>query len=73
MVDWRPTATRDLLGLRSSLLMHARHFFADRGLIEVDTPMIVNAPVTDVHIHSARVEFPESSGRASPRRTSLRW
>jgi len=71
MVEWRPTATRDLLALRSSILLHARHFFVDRGLIEVDTPMIVNAPVTDIHIHSARVEFPESSGRASPRRFFL--
>ena len=63
MVEWRPTATRDRLAHRSAVLMHARHFFVDRGLIEVDTPMIVNAPVTDVHIHSAKVEFPESSRR----------
>ncbi|MBS0418173.1 MAG: EF-P lysine aminoacylase GenX [Proteobacteria bacterium] len=63
MVEWKPTITRDLLALRSSVLMHARHFFVDRGVIEVDTPMIVNAPVTDVHIHSARVEFPDSSRR----------
>jgi elongation factor P--(R)-beta-lysine ligase len=39
------------------LLADARHFFADRGVLEVDTPIVVNAPVTDVHIHSARVQF----------------
>jgi elongation factor P--(R)-beta-lysine ligase len=60
VIEWRPTTTRDVLAHRSSVLMHARHFFVDRGLIEVDTPMIVNSPVTDVHIHSAKVEFPDS-------------
>lgn len=39
------------------MLTHARHFFVDRGIMEVDTPVVVNAPVTDVHIHSARVHF----------------
>jgi elongation factor P--(R)-beta-lysine ligase len=57
MVDWKPTAQRTMLQLRGALLAHARHFFADRGVLEVDTPVVVNAPVTDVHIHSARVQF----------------
>jgi lysyl-tRNA synthetase class 2 len=57
MVDWRPTATRASLELRAALLAHARHFFADRGVLEVDTPIVVNAPVTDRNIHSARVQF----------------
>jgi lysyl-tRNA synthetase class 2 len=59
--DWQPTATRLLLELRAALLMHARYFFADRGVLEVDTPIVVNAPVTDVHIHSARVQFSQDS------------
>ena len=53
--DWRPTASRERLVLRAALLARARSFFAARGVLEVDTPMVVNAPVTDVHIHSARV------------------
>jgi elongation factor P--(R)-beta-lysine ligase len=69
-IDWRPTATRDNLWLRAALLMHARHYFVDQGLIEVDTPMVVNSPVTDVHIHSARVSFEaqttSTSGTARP-------
>jgi lysyl-tRNA synthetase class 2 len=32
----------------------------DRGVLEVDTPIVVNAPVTDVHIHSAKVEFADN-------------
>src|SRR6202022_50545 len=57
MVDWKPTSTRSMLEHRCAVLSHARHFFADRGVLEVDTPIVVNAPVTDVHIHSARVQF----------------
>jgi lysyl-tRNA synthetase class 2 len=54
---WRPTATRAMLEQRAILLARARRFFADGGVLEVDTPMVVNAPVTDVHIHSARVDL----------------
>ena len=53
--DWRPTASREMLQLRAALLARSRGFFAARGVLEVDTPIVVNAPVTDVHIHSARV------------------
>jgi lysyl-tRNA synthetase class 2 len=54
---WRPTATRAMLEQRAALLARARRFFADGGVLEVDTPMVVNAPVTDIHIHSARVDL----------------
>jgi lysyl-tRNA synthetase class 2 len=53
--DWRPTASREMLALRAALLARTRAFFAARAVLEVDTPIVVNAPVTDVHIHSARV------------------
>ncbi len=52
-----------MLELRAALLASTRFFFADRGVLEVDTPIVVNAPVTDVHIHSARVDF---MGNARP-------
>jgi lysyl-tRNA synthetase class 2 len=74
-VSWRPTATRAVLEQRATLLARARQFFADGGVLEVDTPMVVNAPVTDVHIHSARVDLgapvaasgsPPTSGAPSP-------
>jgi elongation factor P--(R)-beta-lysine ligase len=44
------------------MLAQTRSFFAQRGVLEVDTPVLVNAPVTDVHIHSARVRL-EGSDR----------
>jgi lysyl-tRNA synthetase class 2 len=57
MADWRPTAKRPILEHRAALLAAARNFFMDRGVLEVDTPIVVNAPVTDIHIHSARVKL----------------
>lgn len=64
--DWQPTATRTLLCRRAALLARAREFFHVRGVLEVDTPLVINAPVTDVHIHSARVSFEDAAGVASP-------
>lgn len=61
MNDWRPTAKRSTLEQRANLINHARTFFKDRGVLEVDTPIVVNAPVTDVHIHSARVHFSDDA------------
>ena len=57
MTHWRPTASRALLEQRAILLARARSFFADGGVLEVDTPVVVNAPVTDIHIHSAQVNL----------------
>jgi lysyl-tRNA synthetase class 2 len=46
-----------MLERRAQLLAQARQFFAERRVLEVDTPLVINAAVTDVHIHSARVEL----------------
>jgi lysyl-tRNA synthetase class 2 len=54
--DWRPTATRERLRLRATLLQRTRTFFAARQVMEVDTPALVNAAVTDVHLHSVAVD-----------------
>jgi lysyl-tRNA synthetase class 2 len=60
---WRPSATRAVLAKRAQALTCVREFFAMRSVLEVDTPVVVNAPVTDVHIHSAEVRFPDATGR----------
>jgi lysyl-tRNA synthetase class 2 len=46
-----------MLERRAALLTAVRHFFAKRGVLEVDTPFVINHPVSDVHIQSARVDF----------------
>lgn len=57
-VDWQPTASRHSLEQRARLLERARSFFAQRRVMEVDTPVVSSHGVTDVHIHSAEVRFP---------------
>jgi lysyl-tRNA synthetase class 2 len=65
--DWQPSAALETLRLRAALLARARGFFAHRGVMEVDTPIVVNSPVTDVHIHSARVMLEAGApGSATP-------
>jgi lysyl-tRNA synthetase class 2 len=61
-MNWGPTATLSTLRLRAELLAAARRFFADRGVLEVDTPALVRHAVTDPHIHSAQVHLPGYGG-----------
>jgi lysyl-tRNA synthetase class 2 len=62
--DWRPSASRARLASRAALLARTREFFARRAVLEVDTPLVVNAPVSDVHIHCAQVALAAADGAA---------
>lgn len=62
--DWRPLAPLALLRQRAAALAHTREFFAARGVLEVDTPLLVNTPVSDPHIHSAVVRLAAPGARA---------
>ena len=53
--DWRPTAALETLRLRAQLLGRARAYFAQTGTMEVETPLLVQAAVTDVHLESLAV------------------
>jgi lysyl-tRNA synthetase class 2 len=50
--DWRPTATLDALRARATVLAAVRRFFDERGVLEVETPILSAAAVTDLHLHS---------------------
>jgi lysyl-tRNA synthetase class 2 len=50
--DWQPTATFETLRVRAGTLASIRSFFAERGVLEVDTPALSAAAVTDLHLHS---------------------
>ena len=50
MDRWQPTTTRERLVARAVLLSAMREFFATRGVLEVETPLLVNAAVTDVNL-----------------------
>ena len=51
-MNWRPSATLETLRQRAALLATARHFFAERGLLEVETPALVRYAVTDPHLQN---------------------
>ncbi len=53
--DWRPTATLDALRQRAELLSRLRRYFAEQGVLEVETPLLVSSGVTDPHIASFTV------------------
>lgn len=48
--DWRPTATLETLTKRAMLLASIRKFFADREVLEVETPCLGRSIGTDVHL-----------------------
>jgi len=50
MANWQPTATVDTLRSRAELLAVIRQFFVERNVMEVDTPLLGDYGVTDLHI-----------------------
>ncbi len=50
MSDWRPSAPLASLERRADLLARIRSFFAARGLMEVDPPLLGGTGVPDLHI-----------------------
>ena len=56
-MNWRPGATLGTLRQRAALLATARHFFNQRGLLEVETPALVQHAVTDPHLQNISVAF----------------
>lgn len=65
--DFAPGATLATLARRAQALAEVRAFFADRGVMEVDPPVLVNAPVTDVNLHPVRVRLPGAPAGAPER------
>ncbi len=63
--DWQPTASLANIRLRAKILGQIRQFFADRSVLEVETPVLCNATVTDLHLHSlsTEAEIPGLGGR----------
>lgn len=68
---WRPSATSQTLRLRARLNQMIRGFFDERNVLEVETPVLSRAGVSDVHIAPFSLQF---SGRTdgAPRTRWLR-
>ena len=60
--DWRPSSTIDALRIRAGMLRTTREFFADREVMEVQTPALGGATVTDPAIDSLRAHTPDAPG-----------
>lgn len=52
MSDWRPTADLAVLQRRAAMLRAAREYFAATRALEVETPILSAAAVSDVHLAS---------------------
>lgn len=59
--SWRPTASLQTLRARAAALAATREFFRARAVLEVETPALVNAPVSDVNLENLRVVMRESA------------
>ena len=55
--SWRPTASSKMLRLRADTLAKIRAFFAERDVMEVETPLLASAPVTDLHLHALSCRY----------------
>ncbi len=64
--DWRPTCAIELLHLRAQLLADIRQFFADRSVLEVETPLLGHSIGTD-----PQLEFFATEYCLSPQRKTL--
>lgn len=51
-LSWQPSSPISNLLKRAKLIMQVRQFFIDRGILEVETPILSSASVTDVHLSS---------------------
>ncbi|NLS14016.1 elongation factor P--(R)-beta-lysine ligase [Vibrio sp. SM6] len=54
---WQPSASAAQLVQRAAILAQIRHFFAERAVLEVDTPAMSHATVTDIHLDTFKTEF----------------
>ncbi|WP_342805282.1 elongation factor P--(R)-beta-lysine ligase [Alteromonas sp. M12] len=56
-VNWRPTASIQTLKKRAEINAQIRQFFAQRNVLEVETPALAHAGVTDIHLHAFNTQF----------------
>lgn len=55
--SWQPSAPIANLLKRAAIMSEIRRFFADRGVLEVETPAMSQATVTDIHLVPFQTRF----------------
>ena len=65
MSDWQPSAPLDNLRRRAQIINSIRSFFAEREVLEVETPTLSSVAVSDPHLFPFATDYvPEGGGRA---------
>ncbi len=57
MSQWQPSAKIDFLKKRAVILQQIRTFFAQRNVLEVETPVLAKHGVTDVYLENITARF----------------
>lgn len=55
--EWKPSASIHNLLKRAEIMAELRRFFTERGVLEVETPLMSEFGVTDVHLSTFHTEF----------------
>lgn len=56
-INWMPTASIETLLERAKITKELRQFFTDRGLLEVETPILSEFGVTDINLATFTTSF----------------
>jgi len=62
LLDWRPTCAIELMHLRAQMLAGIRQFFAERSVLEVETPLLGHSIGTDPQLEFFITEYCLSPG-----------
>ncbi|UCB54967.1 MAG: EF-P lysine aminoacylase GenX [Thiotrichales bacterium] len=54
---WQPAASREIIHLRARMLKDIRAFFDQRGVLEVETPLLSSAATTDPNLNSFSTRY----------------
>src|SRR5690606_1988007 len=57
-MSWQPSASPELLRRRAQLMQQVRGFFAARDVLEVETPLLSRAAITEPNLASVEARLP---------------
>lgn len=67
MQNWQPSASIEALRARADIIGQVRRFFAERAVLEVDTPCLSSAAVSDPQLHPFATDYIPDGSQAGHR------